>query len=51
MPVTNTRLDIYQFNAVTQALLASAILSCGFSGNDKSEFQVRNQKLFSSLKK
>ena len=50
VPVTNTSLTIYQFNAVTQALLATASLNCGFSGNEKSEFQVSNQKIFSSLK-
>ena len=33
VPVNNTTLTIYQFNAVTQALLAQAWLNCNFYGS------------------
>lgn len=50
VPYSNTNLYIYQFNAVTQALLAKADLSCLFYGNSTSKQNVMNQPIFKSLK-
>lgn len=49
MPTSNTTLDIYQFNAVTEALLARVSLACTFSGNVNPT--VATQPMFKLLQK
>jgi hypothetical protein len=48
VPITNTSIGIYQFNAVTEALLAKAALNCTFSGNG--DLRVADQQVFNALK-
>jgi hypothetical protein len=51
VPTSNTNLSLYQFNAVTESLLAQASLSCGFNGNNTSKLTVIEQSIFKTLKK
>lgn len=51
VPTSSVSLDIFQFNAVTNALLAQASLSCGFRGNNSLKFKVIEQNIFNSIKK
>jgi len=48
VPVTNTNLNIYQFNAVTEALLAQAWLTCQFG--DTASSKLIDLPIFSSIK-
>ena len=50
VPINNNSLTIYQFNAVTQALLAQAWLSCNFYGNSVSAPNIMDYQLFNSIK-
>lgn len=50
VPYSNTNLNIFQFNAVTQKLLARADLSCRFYGNNVAKLGVMDQQIFKSLK-
>lgn len=49
VPTSNNTLNIYQFNAVTEALLARASLYCRFSGNNLSTLSVSKQKIFEKI--
>lgn len=51
VPTSNTSLNLYQFNAVTQALLAQASLSCLISANSPSMFKVVEQSVFKAIEK
>lgn len=46
VPFSNTALNAYQFNAVTQNLLAKATLYCKFYGNSESKSKVIAQEIF-----
>ena len=50
VPVNNTNLTIYQFNAVTQALLAQAWLTCNFYGNTVTTPKITDYPFFNSIK-
>lgn len=50
VPVNNTNLTIYQFNAVTQALLAQVFMSCNFYGNFVVTPSVMDNQMFDSIK-
>ena len=50
VPVNDNILGIYQFNAVTEKLLAQAFLSCTFYGNAALTTKLIDQKMFSSIK-
>lgn len=50
VPVNNTSLMIYQFNAVTQVLLAQAFLSCNYYGVNASTPNVIDHPMFHSIK-
>ena len=49
VPVTSNTLSIYQFNAITNKLLAFASLNCKFSGISKTA-SLFDHKSFSALK-
>jgi len=48
VPTSNTTLNIYQFNAVTEALLDRAALYCSFIGNHIANAKVSESSIFSS---
>ncbi len=50
VPINNNSLTLYQFNAVTQALLAQAWLSCSFYGANASTANIINHPMFNSIK-
>lgn len=50
VPVNNNILGIYQFNAITENLLAQAFLSCTFYGNAAATTKLVDQNMFSSIK-
>lgn len=50
IPVTNNSLTIYQFNAVTQVLLAQAWLTCNFFDNQVTTSNVIDYPLFDVIR-
>lgn len=50
VPINNSSLTIYQFNAVNQRLLAQAWLSCSFYGYTSSAPKLIDHQAFSSIK-
>jgi hypothetical protein len=50
VPVNNNSLTIYQFNAVTETLLAQAWLTCNFYGNAASKASVYDYPMLNAIK-
>lgn len=46
VPVTDYSINIYQFNAVTERLLAKAYLTCTFFGSDKLQARISDHVIF-----